>query len=426
MEIMKALLSPLALSRLCARIFQRCAPGSAWIAVTLTTMPFFPLAASAEPLPVGTGPVPVNAGPRAAGTLPLSAPTNLHAIQSLADCRNSAGGGLAGIGCAAAMQNHWYVLAWDWKGGAIDGFRVYERNKLVPTIRSEALHLAATIAQQSQVRVALLDPSQVGTSGCFSVTAYSGTSESLPSSQVCVKPANASSSVFVSVALSPSTQMEFYSYHKEHTNLNYCSSGSWPTFAEGTGVWRKMNVAAGTTDWGMVMSEAAWHAGTEPLACPEFFTQALRLGIVFTLPSDVATVQSAMLTGTVDQSSALCTVSVSPLATQLTPTNPASESSGYPPGGFASAFPSNNGWTANVWLDPGGSAITTLSGASPLSLDLTSMVKQSDGAGLLFESTADEIGSPSANSLHHADVATCQTTLRSIRLNVTYISKSAS
>jgi hypothetical protein len=388
----------------------------------MTAWLLFPAVASDVPQSVNNGPHTVSAG-----ASPV--PTRLHVTQSLADCRNSAGGGLAGIGCAAAMQNHWYVLAWRWNGGGIDGFRVYERRTGRPGApgRFGAGQLVATIPQQAQVRVALLDPSQVGTSGCFSVTAYSGANESPPSLQVCVNPANATKSVFVSVALSPATQIEFYGYHHDRSHMHYCSSGSWPTFPDGTGVWRKMNVATGSTDWGMVMSAADWHAGTEPLPCPEFFTQVLRLGAVFSLPSNVATVQSAALTGTVDQNPALCTLTVSPLATQITPTNASyGTTNAGPPGGFAFAFPSNSGWTGNVWLDPGGPTIATLSGGSALDIDLTSVVKQFAGVGLLFESTSDEIGSPPANSLHHAAVATCQTILRAIRLNVRYITKGAS
>jgi hypothetical protein len=377
-------------------------------------------------VPLAASAVTLGTGPRAVSTMAPAVPINLHATRSLADCRNSAGGGLAGIGCAAAMQNHWYVLAWNWRGGAIDGFRVYERRK-VALPRAGRGQPVATIAQQAQVRVALLDPKQVGASACFTVTAYSGANESPPSLQVCVNPANATSSVFVSAALAPATQMEFYGYHHDRTHLHYCSSGSWPAFPDGTGVWRKLNVAPGTTDWGMVMSAADWHAGTDPLPCPEFFTQVLRLGVIFALPSSVATVQSAILTGTVDQNAALCTLSISPLATQTTPTNTSyGTTNAGPPGGFAFAFPSNNGWTGNVWLDSGGAAIATQSGGTPLNIDVTSIVRQFGSAGLLFESTSDEIGSPSANSLHHADVATCQTTLHAIRLNVRYITKSAS
>ena len=49
-------------------------------------------------------------------------PTHLRTTDSLDECRTYAGGGFAGIACAAAMSNRWYILIWDWSGVNVDGF----------------------------------------------------------------------------------------------------------------------------------------------------------------------------------------------------------------------------------------------------------------------------------------------------------------
>jgi hypothetical protein len=356
----------------------------------------------------------------------IPAPVNLRATKSVAECTTYAGGGFAGVACEEAMANNFYILIWDWNGGAIDGFHVYQRSR----VRSIGLPPPIqTISQQAQVRFAVLDPKRVGTNGCFIVTAYSGGHDGDQSPQVCLGAANATSSVFRYASLAPSTQMQFYAYHHERTHLNYCNSGSWPAFADGTGAWRSMHTVAGTTDWGMVMSEASWHAGTEPLACPEFFTQALRLGLIFQLPPNLATLQSATLFGQVAPADAQCNYALYRMATQVAVVSQGT-SANQPPGGFASAIscpPDAGCWRANVWLYPAGSALATYTtwpaypGMRPNN-DVTAFVKQY-GAGFLLQSTGDELGSPAGNTLHHADVGHCQTIIRSIRLNVTYISK---
>lgn len=381
---------------------------------------------------IGAGPTPV--GPRSTLNVTpyLSAPTNLRATQSLATCRSYGGGGLAGLGCAAAMQNQWYILIWDWRGRAIDGFRVYRSDaagsKRKLTLQGLAKQLLQTISQRAQVRVALFDPKQVGTNACFTVSAYSGAVESNRTAPLCVGAANATSAVFKSVALVPATQMEFYGYHHERTHLNYCSSGSWPAFPDGTGVFTKTDTATNSTDWGMLMSQAVWHAGTEPLACPEFFTQVLRSAFIFEPPADLASVQSATLTGTVQApSGSFCSYALYWLQSAITPTNPSTVSMADPPGGFAYAFPSTNGWSANRWLFASGPALGSAAQASSsLSTDVSAVVKNGNGGAFVFEAQNDEIGSPAASSLHHANVATCQTTFRVIRLNLRYTSKAAS
>ena len=361
----------------------------------------------------------------------LSAPTNVRATQSLATCRSYAGGGLAGFGCAAAMQNQWYILIWDWRGSAIDGFRVYRSQAAASTrkltLQGIANQLLQTISQHASVRVAIFDPKQVGTNACFTVAAYSGVVESNRSAPFCVGAANAASAVFKSVALVPTTHLEFYGYHHERTHLNYCSSGSWPTFPDGTGVFTKTDLAPNTTGWGMLMSQAVWHAGTEPLACPEFFTQVLRSAFIFEPPADLASVQAATLTGTVQaESGSFCSYAIYWLQSAITGTNPSTLSMADPPGGFAYAFPSTNGWRANRWLFASGPALSTAAAlTSPLSTDVSSAVKNSNGGAFLFEALNDEIGSPPTNSLHHGNVATCQTTFRDIRLNLRYTTKAA-
>jgi hypothetical protein len=355
----------------------------------------------------------------------IPAPVNLRATKSVADCTTAAGGGLAGIACEEAMSNNFYILIWDWTGGAIDGFHVFKR----PSYRSIGLPAPIqTISQQAQVRFAVLDPSRVGTTGCFFVTAYSGGRDGVPSLQVCLGAKNATSSVFRYASLAPSTQMQFYGYHHERTHLNYCNAGSWREFPDGTGVWRLMHTLANTTDWGMVMSGASWHAGTQPFACPEFFAQGLRLGLIFTLPPDLATLRSALLFGHIQPGDGQCDYTLYQLATEAIIVNQGADTN-QPPGGFASAIYCPGCWRANVWLYPRGSPLApTFSsiynryGGNPPDTDVTAIVKQ-HGAGFLLQSTNDELGSPAGNSLHHADVPQCQTIFRGLRLNVTYISK---
>ena len=140
----------------------------------------------------------------------LAAPANLRITQSLDQCRQYGGGGLAGVGCAAAMQNHWYILIWDWTGpdAAITGFNVYQGGNTPPSsLRGPVTQLAQkpiqTNSQHPLVRLAVFDPKQVGTNACFTVTAYANATESARSPQTCVTAANAAAPVFKSVTLTP-------------------------------------------------------------------------------------------------------------------------------------------------------------------------------------------------------------------------------
>ena len=377
--------------------------------------------------------------PVRAQTPALRVPANLRIAQSLADCRTYAGGGLAGIGCAAAMDNRWYILIWDWRGGAVDGFRVYQSRVFrvgSRTVTSWAL--SQTISQQSQVRVALLDPRQVVTSGCFTVTAYSVTIESAKSTQTCVNAASAGNPVFESVALAPSTISPFYGYHHERTHLHYCSNGSWPNYPDGTGVWRAFYPVP--VDWGMVMYEADWHAGTMPFKCPEFVTQVLRLGLIFTLPSHIATLQSATLVGAVQEANTNCSYALYTLATETTPTNPAQLSTGQPPpdNSITTAIPGSKAWQANMWLYP--ESLPAIAGfwtwppgkVIQLNADVTALVRQGISSFLLEPqdsialTTGDAFGSPAGSSFVHRNITLCQTQIRNIHLNLKYTSTAGS
>jgi hypothetical protein len=339
------------------------------------------------------------------------------------------------------MGNRWYILIWDWHGVSIDGFRVYQRPSLAAARSPWAGRTPIqTISQHAQVRVALLDPSQVGTNACFTVTAYSGTIESPRSAQTCVSAASATNPVFKSVALSPSPQMQFYASHHERTHRHDCSSGSWPQFADGTLVWRSN--APIPLDWGMLMYVAYWHGGTQPFPCPEFFTQVLRLGLIFPLPSDIATLQSATLAGTVQQTNGNCSYALYSLATETIAVNPTQQlGGGTQPGGFAEAIPGQRLWRANMWLYPSSQqAIAGFWTWPPsknllqLNTDVTAVVRQhNDFADFLLEpqdsivrTTGDAFGSPAGSSFVHEDLPLCQTIIRNIRLNLKYISKSGS
>ncbi len=108
-------------------------------------------------------------------------PTYLRTTDSLDECRTYAGGGFAGIACAAAMANRWYILIWDWSGVNVDGFNVYELGKFIESETSG-----------TQKRVAMLDPAKVGTNGCFTVTGVLNGVESMPTTPLCMNPAFAS------------------------------------------------------------------------------------------------------------------------------------------------------------------------------------------------------------------------------------------
>ncbi len=384
--------------------------------------------------------VPNPSGPTQNLSLTLPAPVNVRVTQSLASCRAYAGGGLAGIGCAAAMGNRWYILIWDWHGVSIDGYRVYQRPPSTLARDPFAGRTPIqTISQHAQVRVALLDPRQVGTNTCFTVTAYSGTIESPRSAQTCVSAASATNPIFKSVALVPTTS-PFYGYHHERTHRHDCSSGSWPQFADGTLVWRGFYPVS--VDWGMVMYEADWHAGTQPFPCPEFFTQVLRLGLVFPLPSDIATLQSATLVGTVQETNGNCSYALYSLASETIAVNPTQQlGGGTQPGGFAQAIPGPIGWQGTMWLYPASQQAIAGFWAWPpsqhllqLNTDVTAVVRQhSDFAAFLLEpqdsitwTTGDAFGSPAGSSFVHQDLPLCQTVIRNIRLNLKYISKGGS
>ena len=130
----------------------------------------------------------------------VASPVNVRTTQSLDECSIYANGNR--IGCATAMQGSYYIVIWDWNGSDtdIDGFNIYQGGGAAPSSsRGPVTQLVQqpiqTNSQHPLLRVAVFDPKQVGTNACFTITAYSGGTESARSPQTCVTAANASSPV---------------------------------------------------------------------------------------------------------------------------------------------------------------------------------------------------------------------------------------
>ena len=395
----------------------------------------------------------------------LAVPSNVRTTQSLDECRQYGGGGLAGVGCTAAMQNHWYIVIWDWSGSnSISGFKLYEvGGGTVPQTRlnGPALQKAPTaiqtISQQAQVRLAILDPAKVGANGCFDVTAYSGAVESARSTQLCITPASATSPVLKSITLTPYVETMFYAYHEERTNHTYCNNtyGMFP-FPSGTGVWSKFRRSPDPTGYGYVMSVAFWDGGTQPFPCQNFFTQVLRLGVSFKYPQDLAEVQSATLVTNLGGYTNSLNVDIPCVHAvyQMTDSVNANGlttfySAGVQPlmGTYAYDLEGNPGWGANYWAYP-----TTLTTNSPTPLnpagtfqwppkngeydaDITAVAKQQlDGIALIMQTDDDQIGSDNnsqpqfvENSRYIQETRPiCQYIFHSINLELQYIGKSGS
>ena len=146
-------------------------------------------------------------------------PKDLRTTSSLDECRSYAGGGLAGFGCAAAMDGHFYVLIWDSIGGNADGFNIYEG---AGTGLGRALlgwHLLKppspllALSNGTLVRAAMLDPAKVGTNACFAVSTLSGGHESERSSPLCVGAANQTQPVtlgYVIEEIAPARMRSFW------------------------------------------------------------------------------------------------------------------------------------------------------------------------------------------------------------------------
>ncbi len=113
----------------------------------------------------------------------LAAPTGVQTTTNLGTCSSHA----VSFACMLAMKSGYYLLVWDWNNAscpsgdqclpAPQGYRVYGNGKF----------LAASTPDQTALA---FDPAAVGTP-CFTVTAYSGATESAQSSKVCVAKGNA-------------------------------------------------------------------------------------------------------------------------------------------------------------------------------------------------------------------------------------------
>jgi hypothetical protein len=84
--------------------------------------------------------------------------------------------------CDAILKSNSQILLWEHSGGGIDGFRLYDAVKGTPfVIKSEANRNIRLFAVQPFKGILLSDY-------CFTVRAYKGDTESLPSNPVCLTP----------------------------------------------------------------------------------------------------------------------------------------------------------------------------------------------------------------------------------------------
>jgi hypothetical protein len=429
--------------------------------------------------------------------LALGVPLNVRSTQSLSECKTYAAGGpaaantpnlAAGIACAAAMQNRWYILIWDWTSGAVDGFKVYQTGNAASALSDRKMIQVSegpiqTISQQGQVRVAFFDPSKVGSWACFYVSAFSGQTEGSPSSSFCASPQNAAAPIFRTVALVPTHEFLFWGYHRELTDESYCSYNNQTHpgtgFPEGTGVWSSPRNPPVPTDWGIVASTAFWDGGSWPFPCDEFFTQVLRVGVTFQMPSDVATLQSATFQANLiayqntdipgygpgywDAYYAYCQGAGA--GTSSCPANwgyftPPCVTSVYwmktgiqqgpsdlslqtyesfpnaqPPlansfaGDLEGAAQGRGSWEYNFWLyqqppNPIATFQWPPTGNQQYAADVTSAVKQYNGAGFEIQTIDDELGTPNGASYAHQGKPLCAYEFGTIRLLLQYIARS--
>ncbi|GAC1595668.1 MAG: hypothetical protein NVS3B28_26920 [Candidatus Velthaea sp.] len=127
----------------------------------------------------------------------LAQPTNLRSTDQSANplqtCKDHADPGSnlwGGFQCAAAMQNHSYVLVWDWSNAQcprgsqcpaeIDGYRVYPLKPNQPPV---------TVAQGTRFTTQAFPAKS---SACYAVTAFKGSEESLRTTTLCLTKTNAS------------------------------------------------------------------------------------------------------------------------------------------------------------------------------------------------------------------------------------------
>lgn len=111
---------------------------------------------------------------------PVAAPARLRASASVAECAAATPGVLTAAACEEAFRSGSQSLLWEWPGGQIDGFRLYQRHD-GKTVR---------IADKANgaLRMIMVEPfkGQRAGSHCYSVRAYKGLAESASSNEVCI------------------------------------------------------------------------------------------------------------------------------------------------------------------------------------------------------------------------------------------------
>jgi PAN domain len=114
----------------------------------------------------------------------IQTPGNLRMAKNAAECVAASGdSGLLGLICDAAIKSNAQVLLWEHNGSGIDGFRVYDAYRGTPlVVKTEA---------NPKTRLFAVQPIKSGVNVndyCFTVRAYKGDTESLPSNPVCLTP----------------------------------------------------------------------------------------------------------------------------------------------------------------------------------------------------------------------------------------------
>jgi hypothetical protein len=111
----------------------------------------------------------------------VQTPGNLRMAKDAAECVAASGG--FGFLCDAVLKSNAQILLWEHSGGGIDGFRLYDAVKGTPfVVKSEA---------NRNIRLFAVQPLKGGinlSDFCFTVRAYKGDTESLPSNPVCLTP----------------------------------------------------------------------------------------------------------------------------------------------------------------------------------------------------------------------------------------------
>lgn len=119
------------------------------------------------------------AGPALAAD-PVPAPGKLRASASVAECAAATPGVLTAAACEEAFRSGSQSLLWEWAGGQIDGFRLYQSSDGKTTRIADKANGA--------LRMIMIEPFKGQRTGshCYSVRAYKGLAESASSNEVCI------------------------------------------------------------------------------------------------------------------------------------------------------------------------------------------------------------------------------------------------